>query len=145
MRKFTTFPLLFAIMCLSTMLASAQSWKMGKAALMTSYASKIDTSNVLREYPRPQMVREKWMNLNGIWQYQPGTGFTQAVPSGKLSQKILVPFPVESAISGIMRHFDNLWYRRTFTIPEAWAGQKVLIHFGAVDYKSEVYINGQSM
>ena len=145
MRTFKSFPLLFILMCLSSQFTNAQGWKMGKAPLMTSFSSKIDTSNVLGEYPRPQMVREKWMNLNGIWQFQQGSGFTQAVPTGKLSQKILVPFPVESAISGIMKHYDNLWYRRSFTIPAAWAGQKVLIHFGAVDYKSEVYINGQSL
>jgi len=145
MRKFYIFPLLSTLIFLSTSVTNAQVWKMGKAALMTSFSSKIDTSNVLGEYPRPQMVREKWLNLNGIWQFQQGSGFTQTVPAGKLSQKILVPFPVESAISGVMKHYDNLWYRRTFTIPAAWAGQKVLIHFGAVDYKSEVYINGKSL
>jgi hypothetical protein len=128
-----------------TLLAYGVDWKMGKAPLMTSFASTIDTSNVLGEYPRPQMVRENWMNLNGIWQFQPGTGFSQTLPTGTLSQKILVPFPVESAISGVMTHYDNLWYRRTFTIPAEWAGQRILVHFGAVDYESEVYINGQAV
>jgi len=132
-------------MYLSTLMTDAQVWKMGKAVLMTPFAAKIDTANVLGEYPRPQMTREKWMNLNGIWQFQPGTGFGQTLPTGTFSQKILVPFPVESAISGVMTHYDNLWYRRTFTIPVEWSRQRILVHFGAVDYESEVYINGQAV
>ncbi|MDD4991017.1 MAG: T9SS type A sorting domain-containing protein [Paludibacter sp.] len=145
MRKLNKFWSLIAVMCLSTMLLCAQDWKMGKATLMTAFAAKVDTANVLGEYPRPQMVREKWMNLNGIWQFQQGTGFTQVPPIGKLTSKILVPFPVESAISGVMKHYDNLLYRRTFTIPTAWAGQRILVHFGAVDYKSQIYVNGQTI
>ncbi|MDA3852915.1 MAG: hypothetical protein PF444_01540 [Bacteroidales bacterium] len=97
------------------------------------------------EYPRPQLVRERWMNLNGIWQYQEATSYTDDIPTGTLSKEILVPFPVESAISGVMQHAENMWYRRTFTVPESWAGEKVLIHFGAVDYKCEVFINGASL
>lgn len=130
------------LLYMCSMFASAQDWKMGQAALMTPFAAKVDTANVLGEYPRPQMVRERWMNLNGIWQFQPGTGFTQIPPAGKFSRKILVPFPVESALSGVMTHYDNLLYRRKFVIPADWAGQRVLVHFGAVDYKAQVYING---
>lgn len=145
MRKTNKLPFLLTLMCMSALLTNAQVWNMGKASLMTQFAAKIDTANVLGEYPRPQMVREKWMNLNGIWQFQQGTGFTQVPPGGKLTSKILVPFAVESAISGVMKHYDNVLYRRTFTIPAEWAGQRVLVHFGAVDYKSQVYINGTSM
>jgi len=122
-----------------------QNWSMKQANLMTPFAATIDTSNVLGEYPRPQMVRTNWMNLNGIWQFQPGTSLSQPLPTGNLTGKILVPFPVESAISGVMRHYDKLWYRRTFTVPIAWSGQRILLHFGAVDYRSEVFINGQSL
>jgi hypothetical protein len=137
----------FAMSCmlLFALSLNAQQWQMQKAALMTSYAAKIDTANVLAEYPRPQMTRQLWMNLNGIWQFQPGTGTTETLPTGKLSRKILVPFPVESAISGIMAHYDKLWYRKVFTVPANWTGQHVLIHFGAVDYQSEVFVNGQSV
>lgn len=137
----------FIISCLflSAFSVNAEPWKMKQAVLMTPYASQVDTSNVLGEYPRPQMVRKQWMNLNGIWQYQPASSFEQPVPAGKLSGKILVPFPVESAISGVMKHSDNLLYRRNFKVPAAWKGQRVLIHFGAVDYKSEVFVNGQSL
>ncbi len=134
-----------SMLCIPAMFTMAQQWQMQKATLMTPFAAKVDTANVLGEYPRPQMVREKWMNLNGIWQFQPGTDFSQIPPAGKLPQKILVPFGVESAISGIMKHYDNILYRRTFTIPADWTGQRVLIHFGAVDYKSQIYINGQTV
>ena len=144
MRRFLKLSLFVTVLSLSITFLQAADWKMGKANLMTQYASTIDTANVLGEYPRPQMVRGNWMNLNGIWQFQPGVSATESVPTGILSSKILVPFPEESAISGIMSHYDRMWYRRTFTIPAAWAGQRVLIHFGAVDYESEVYINGQS-
>jgi len=136
---------LISCLLFSSLAMYAQKWEMKKAILMTPFASQIDTANVLGEYPRPQMVRNQWKNLNGVWQYQPGTSFDQSVPKGNLSYKILVPFPVESAISGVMKHSENMWYRRTFEVPAAWKGQRILIHFGAVDYKSEVYINGQSM
>jgi hypothetical protein len=145
MKKLLKSGFLMSLMLLSVMELNAQQWQMQKAALMTSYAAKVDTANVLGEYPRPQMARQQWMNLNGIWQFQPGTSITEAIPTGKLSSKILVPFPVESAISGIMTHYDKLWYRKVFTVPTSWAGQHVLIHFGAVDYQSEVFVNGQSV
>ena len=95
--KLTVFILLLSILSTS---ANAQQWSMKTAKLMTEFAAKVDTSNVLGEYPRPQFQREKWLNLNGIWQYQPAASATEALPTGKLSSKILVPFPVESAISG---------------------------------------------
>ncbi|MDP4208720.1 MAG: T9SS type A sorting domain-containing protein [Bacteroidota bacterium] len=122
----------------------SQSWAMKQAKLMTSFSSKIDTGKVLPEYPRPQMTRNNWMNLNGIWQFQPG-GSLDNFPTGTLSSKILVPFPVESAISGVMESYDRLWYKRTFTIPGNWNESRILLHFGAVDYEAEVFINGQSL
>lgn len=145
MKKLLEYGFLTVYLFVSVMSLNAQQWQMKTAPLMTSYASKIDTANVLAEYPRPQMARQLWMNLNGIWQFQPANSTTEAVPSGKLSGKILVPFPVESAISGVMTHYDKLWYRKIVTIPANWTGQRVLIHFGAVDYQSEVFVNGQSV
>ncbi|MDR0700017.1 MAG: family 43 glycosylhydrolase, partial [Tannerella sp.] len=116
------------------------------AALMTPWGEALQaTDPVLPEYPRPQMVREKWLNLNGIWQFQPAASATEALPAGNLSREILVPFPVESALSGIMEQHENVWYRRSFTVPEDWAGQQVLLHFGAVDYTCEVFINRESI
>ncbi|MGQ8336645.1 glycoside hydrolase family 2 protein [Sunxiuqinia sp. A32] len=124
---------------------SAQKWTAKEAPLMTKFAKDVDPENVLPEYPRPQMVRESWMNLNGLWQFQPGTWENERFPRKDLSGTILVPFAVESALSGVMEKHERLWYRRKFTIPADWKGQRVLIHFGAVDYMSEVFINGKSV
>lgn len=137
------------VLCLlaifTTFCLQAQEWQMKKAQLMSKFAHDVDPHNVLPEYPRPQMVRQKWMNLNGLWQFQPAKDSAEARPTGSLSRTILVPFPVESALSGVMEHHARLWYRRTFTVPAAWRGQNVLLHFGAVDYESEVFINGRSL
>ena len=112
---------------------------------MTRFAKDVNAANPLPEYPRPQLVRQKWMNLNGIWQFQPSSAATDPVPKGNLTRSILVPYPVESALSGVMEHHDRLWYRRKFALPAGWKGQDVLLHFGAVDYESEVFINGKSL
>lgn len=126
-------------------LSIAQQWQMKQASLMTSFSKDVDPANVLPEYPRPQLVRKDWMNLNGVWQFQPGTGATESVPQGNLSRVILVPFAVESAISGVKEHHARLWYRRKFTVPATWNSQHVILNFGAVDYESEIYINGTSI
>lgn len=123
----------------------ATAWAPKQGPLMTSWAGKVDPNNTLPEYPRPQLVRADWLNLNGIWQFQSGVE-KDSVPEGKtLSGEILVPFTMESALSGVMDHSDRIWYRRMFTVPSAWKGRRVLIHFGAVDFESEVYINGKSI
>ena len=115
-----------------------------RAPIMTKWAKDVDPANPLPEYPRPQMVRKDWLNLNGVWQFQSGFA-NEPVPDGKLRSRIVVPFPVESALSGVMLHFDRLWYRRSFSVPAAWAGKRVILHLGAVDYETEVYINGKSV
>ena len=101
------------------------------------------------EYPRPQMVRENWLNLNGRWQFDfdyGRSGRERGLPaSASLSGEILVPFCPESRLSGI-GHTDFMlavWYRRAFSLPVEWAGQRILLHFGAVDYDAEVWVNGQ--
>jgi len=123
----------------------AQQWQPKQAPLMTRFAKDVNPQNVLPEYPRPQMVRSKWLNLNGIWQYQPGISEDESLPKGNLFSHILVPFPVESALSGVMEHHERLWYKKTFSIPKSWNGERILIHFGAVDFESEVFINGKSV
>jgi hypothetical protein len=116
-----------------------------RAPLMTKWAKDVDPANPLPEYPRPQMVRREWLNLNGVWELQSGLE-GDVVPAGKkLGGQIIVPYPVESALSGVMLHFNRLWYRRTFTVPHTWDGRQIIVHFGAVDYESEVYINGKSV
>ncbi len=124
--------------------ASTLALPVKQAPIMTQWARLVDPKNPLPEYPRPQMVRADWLNLNGVWEYQSGAE-GDAVPAGqKLSGEINVPFPVESALSGVMEHHDRLWYRRTFVVPSGWKGKQVMLNFGAVDFESEVYINGKS-
>jgi len=123
----------------------ATAWAPKQAPLMTKWAGQVDSRHPWPDYPRPQMVRADWLNLNGVWQYQPGAE-GDVVPTGQtLSSAILVPYPVESALSGVMEHHDRLWYRRRFVVPPAWKGRQVRLNFGAVDFESEVYINGKSV
>ena len=121
-------------------------WTAKSGPLMTPWAKQIDPNMPHPEYPRPQLVRHAWMNLNGLWEFQPSPAADEAPPFGKtLSGKILVPFPVESALSGVMEHYDRLWYRRFIRLPDAWTGKRILLHFDAVDYESEVFVNGRSV
>ena len=125
--------------------AASYGWEPKRAPLMTRFAKDVDPAAPLPDYPRPQLVRPDWLNLNGVWQYQPGA-VGDATPTGrKLAGEILVPFPVESALSGVMEHHDRLWYRRTFTVPAAWAGRRTVLHFDAVDYECEPFVNGHSL
>ncbi|MDC0707053.1 AbfB domain-containing protein [Stigmatella sp. ncwal1] len=118
-------------------------WTPKTPPLATQWTSQVSTANALPEYPRPQMVRADWQNLNGEWQFGNATA-GQTPPFGQnLAESILVPFPIESALSGIKRHQDRMWYRRTFTVPAAWNGRRVNLHFDAVDWEATVYVNGQ--
>jgi beta-galactosidase/beta-glucuronidase len=103
------------------------------------------------EYPRPDMVRADWLNLNGSWEFAldlTDTGEEKAFIQGQgFDQRILVPFAPESPLSGIGR-LDFLaaaWYKRTFALPESWTGKRVLIHFEACDYETTVWLNGQKV
>lgn len=114
-----------------------------KYQIMSPWADDVDKENVLPEYPRPQFVREDWVNLNGEWEFQAAQK-GEAIPVGKsLKEKILVPFAAEAKLSGINRVEDLMWYKRSFTVPESWDGQHVKLNFGAVDYLATVYVNGQ--
>ena len=93
-------------------------------------------------YPRPQMTRTAWESLNGVWQFAPAGAGTPPPVGAALPRRILVPFPMESALSGIGAHYEHSWYRRTFTIPSSWSGQRVLLNFGAVDWQTTVWVNG---
>lgn len=111
---------------------------------MTKWAAQVNPASPLPEYPRPQLVRQDWLNLNGVWEYQPGQAGDAAPTGRKLSSEILVPFPAESALSGVMEHNDRIWYRRTFTVPSTWKNRQLKLHFGAVDYEAEIFVNGMS-
>jgi hypothetical protein len=117
-------------------------WHPLKAPLMTRWAAEVGPTNALPEYPRPQLVRADWLNLNGLWDYAitPASGSQPPEFAGK----ILVPFPVESVLSGVMTNFDEhskLWYHRSFSVPESWLGRRVRLHFGAVDWHCQVWVN----
>jgi hypothetical protein len=111
--------------------------------LLTPWTRSVSTVAPLPEYPRPQLVRSRWLSLNGRWQYergQPG----EAPPFGRgLAQTILVPFPVQSPLSGIQREDTWGWYQRAFALPAGWNGQRILLNFGAVAWRATVYVNGQ--
>ncbi|MEI7909225.1 MAG: glycoside hydrolase family 2 TIM barrel-domain containing protein [Verrucomicrobiota bacterium] len=112
----------------------AADWKQADGPLKTRWAKDVTPANALPEYPRPQMVREDWLNLNGLWDIKLGDS---------PETKILVPYPIESALSGVMKHADRMTYRRSFEVPKAWGTRQVLLHFGAVDWQTKVSLNGK--
>ena len=117
-------------------------WQIGQGPLMTRWAKQVSPKKVHPEYPRPQQVRKDWMNLNGLWEY--AIVPKDANQPDEFDGQILVPFPAESALSGVMKPVgeeNHLWYRRTFTIPKKWKGKRVLVHFGAVDWEASVWVN----
>lgn len=126
--------------------------------LETPFTNKVDRETPLPEYPRPQFVREDWINLNGQWDYRvescdfkPVQGLTEkeswtnrAIPS-KWDGKILVPFSIDAPLSGVghvLRPDEVLWYERNFTVPKSWKGGRVILHFQASDWETSVYVNG---
>jgi hypothetical protein len=118
-------------------------WRRLDPVLPTPWSGDVGPDHALPEYPRPQLTRHRWLNLNGVWEY---AGWPAAAdeprPSG-YAERILVPFPPESALSGIGRRDEVLWYRRLVDIPDDWRGDRVLLHFGAVDQKAQVWVNNQ--
>lgn len=121
-------------------------WSPAEPRMKTRWFDEVGPENALPEYPRPQMVREEWLNLNGLWEWRSASEGQEPPFGTTLPREILVPFPVESALSGIgAEHVERVWYRRTFTVPDAWAGQRVLLNFGAVDWESTVWVNEQEM
>ena len=117
-------------------------WKPVEGRISTQWSEQVNPDNVLPEYPRPIMERTEWKNLNGLWDYA-------IIEKGKHSPsvfdgKILVPFAVESSLSGVAKTVGaekELVYRRSFEVPSSWKGKKVLLHFGAVDWKTDVWVN----
>lgn len=122
--------------------ATESKWAPAEGPLKTRWTKDVDPQNPLPEYPRPQMKRSDWKNLNGLWQYAMGAESKEPPFNTELGQQILVPFAIESSLSGVQKRTDSLYYRHTFEIPGNWEGQRVLLHFGAVDWKSTVYVNG---
>ncbi|MHC4425067.1 MAG: glycoside hydrolase family 2 protein, partial [Planctomycetota bacterium] len=135
---------LCAVLCLCSSINA--DWQPAKGPLMTRWAKQVSPDNVHPEYPRPQMVRKDWLNLNGLWEYAIRPKDEQQ--PRKFDGQILVPFPVESALSGVMKPVgekSRLWYRRTFEIPRSWRGRRTLLHFGAVDWDTTVWVNREEL
>ncbi|BCY10818.1 LamG-like jellyroll fold domain-containing protein [Actinoplanes sp. L3-i22] len=109
--------------------------------LTTPWGDKVDTRHPLPEYPRPQLTRDDWLNLNGPWEFAGATAGEQPVFGKKLGERIIVPFPVESQLSGIERRESHMFYRKLVTVPKGWK-DRVKLNFGAVDYQAKVYVNG---
>ena len=123
-------------------LNSLAQWQPAGDKIKTQWAEKVDINSVLPEYPRPLMVRNDWQNLNGLWDYAITTAGKQQPEN--FDGKILVPFAVESSLSGVQKSVgeeNELWYKRSFIIPSNWKEKKVLLHFGAVDWKTDVWLN----
>jgi hypothetical protein len=113
---------------------------------MTAWADKVAPAHPLPEYPRPQLERKEWVNLNGLWDYAV-TEKDAAMP-GHFEGQILVPYPIESALSGVRKPLqatDRLWYRRSFAAPDLAGGKRLLLHFGAVDWQADVSVNGKAV
>lgn len=142
MRK--TIPAIIAI-CAFACVGFSQ-WKPAGDKIKTEWADKVDPQNVLPEYPRPIMERQQWLNLNGLWDYAI-TKKDAPLPK-TFDGKILVPFAIESSLSGVgktIKADQSLWYERKFQIPEDWKGKNLLLNFGAVDWKAEVFVNGNKI
>ncbi len=119
-------------------------WSSTEGKLNTPWTQEVSPDLVLPEYPRPQMVRSEWMNLNGLWEY--AITDATAVAPVDYQGKILVPFPVESALSGVMKKLQPnqiLWYHRSIKLPRTWKDHRILLHFGSVDWQTSVYLNGK--
>jgi beta-galactosidase/beta-glucuronidase len=133
---------LISVIFILITVAGYSQWNPAKDKIRTKWAEEVNPTNVWPEYPRPAMERPQWSNLNGLWDYA-------ILPVGaaeptEFDGKILVPFAVESNLSGVEKRLgkeNELWYKRTFTVPSAWKGKSVLLHFGAVDWKTEVFVN----
>jgi len=138
--------LAIALLLVTVPAVATHHWCPKNAPLMTRWAADVRADRVHPEYPRPQLVRPDWLSLNGVW----GCTITprDAAAPAAFDTPILVPFPVEAALSGVMQRVDEhqrLWYRRTFEVPATWRGRRVLLHFEAVDWEAVVRVNGRTL
>jgi hypothetical protein len=118
-------------------------WHAKTPPISTPWTHLVGPDNALPEYPRPQLTRPEWKNLNGVWQFAGATAGEEPPVGESLPERILVPYPVESALSGIMRVEERMWYRRTFEVPSKWRKDRLVLNFGAVDYDTRVWVNGK--
>lgn len=133
---------LFVCCALALALCAQAQWKPAGDKIKTQWAEQVNPKSVLPEYPRPLMERSEWQNLNGEWEY--AIKPVGEVEPASFDGNILVPFAVESSLSGVQKEVgekNELWYKRSFTVPAKWKGKDVMLNFGAVDWKAEVFVN----
>ena len=135
--------ILFAMSAAAALAGAA--YTQASAPIKTEWGEKVTPENAWREYPRPQMARANWTNLNGLWQY----AVTKNAPGcpAKWDGEILVPFVIESSLSGVGRILEKdetLWYRRSFDA-DVKPGERLLLHFEQVDFRAMVYVNGREV
>jgi hypothetical protein len=141
-----TIPLLLLILLLFNPGCTKKSitdWKISENPILTQWSGEVDPLKPWPQYPRPDMKREQWVNLNGLWDY---AITARDVKPEKWDGKILVPYPVESALSGVRRRIsenENLWYRTTFTFPNKWKAGEILLNFEACDWEMKVWVDGK--
>jgi len=144
MRNQSRFAILLTAFCLWLAAPTARAqWQPAAGPLKTRWAKDVSPANAHPEYPRPQMVRKEWINLNGLWDL--AVTEKEAKPK-EYPEQILVPFPIESALSGVMKRVsenDRIWYHRLFEVPRRWHGRRTMLNFGAVDFETAVWVNGQ--
>jgi hypothetical protein len=124
----------------------AADWKPAPTPLITKWGKQVTPDNAWKEYPRPQLVRKDWLNLNGLWDY--AISAKAAGKPEKWDGQILVPYCIESALSGVGKTVTKdqlLWYRRTVEVPVGWKGKQTILHFGAVDWETTVFVNGKAI
>jgi glycosyl hydrolase family 2 len=134
------------IVALVTLASLARAQDTAPPHLRTRWAAQVSADHPLPEYPRPQMVRAKWQNLNGRWDY--AIRDSGAARPTTFDGRIVVPFPIESQLSGVRRavsETQRLWYHRTFRAPSVARGERLLLHFGAVDWECDVFVNGKQV
>lgn len=133
---------ILTVCALAVMFGAQAQWKPVGDKLKSTWAEQIDPQHVLPEYPRPLIERSQWTNLNGLWEYAV-TPRGMAEPAS-FDGQILVPFCIESSLSGVMKEVgeaNELWYKREFTVPSNWKGKSIVLNFGAVDWKADVFVN----
>lgn len=134
--------LIIASLCFSSL---SSAWSPQGEKIKTRWAETVTPETAWQIYPRPQLKRSEWKNLNGLWDYQV-TDMNRKKKEVGYGDQILVPFSIESSLSGVAKKFnptDKLWYRKEFTLDPAWKGKQILLHFGAVDYACQVWVNNR--
>jgi hypothetical protein len=147
MTRFTR--LIGALMCTLLIIPTTfaqQAWQPVNVRLATRWTKDVSPDNALKEYPRPQLVRKEWTNLNGLWHYAVTDTSVQILPA-HADGEILVPYPLESALSGVQKMLkpnQYLWYKKTVSMP-VQPGKRTILHFGAVDNEATIFVNGKNV